>query len=732
MEEPLTTKRRLFAWIVEKRVPIICVFAVLTVVCLVMKQFVGVDYDMNDYLPDSAASTVALGTMKEEFDGGIPNMRVMMPVDGVAEAMDIKEKLLAIDGVEDVTWLDDAGTLSVPLEMQDSDLVESYYKDGYALYTVTVDAAARQQATADVREALGDDAALTGSAVSTAYATESTVSEIGVITVAGIAFVLLVLALTTTSWALPLLVLIGLGAAVAINGGTNLVFGQISFVTNAAGTVLQIAIALDFSVFLLHRFEECRGRNASVADDMVDALCKSSTAILSSGATVTIGFLALAVMQFKIGPDLGFALAKGMVISLVTVFAFVPALLVTCDGLVEKTRHRSFVHGIAGLARAVGASCVAVACVFVLLPVPAFLASTSKDVDYYYGSTHIFGSETRYGQDTAAIEEVFGQRDTYVLLVPRGNVVAERRLSDSLQAMPSVKSVVSYVDSASRLLPEGMLDTDTLSLLESDNYSRMVISVEAAYEGDATISLVDSIRDTAEAYYPGEYKLAGEGVSTADLRSTITEDKDLVDIIAVSAVLAVLLLATRSVSLPVILVFVIETSIWVNFSVPYFAGNSLFYLSYLIVSTVQLGVTVDYAILLCDRYLECRRDMGKKAAVRRTIEAVTVPVLTSGTVLTVVGLILSIVSSHGVLAMLGHFLGVGVLLSLFAVLFALPGFLYLLDPVIRKTTLKAHFVDPKAPDPSAAGETHASSASHASSAPPPAPLLSAESSSATR
>lgn len=698
MGESPTVKRRLFTWIVDKRIAIICVFAALAVVCVVLKQFVGVNFEMNDYLPDGTPSTVALDTMEDEFEGGIPNMRVMVPVDGVAEAVDIKQQLLAIDGVEDVAWLDDAGTISVPLEMQDANTVESYYKDGYALYTVTVDDAARQQATADVRALLGDDAALTGSAVSTAYATESTVSEIGVITVAAIAFILLVLVLTTVSWAMPLLVLVGLGVSVAINGGTNLIFGEISFVTNAAGTVLQVGIALDFSVFLLHRFEECRGHNATAAEDMVEALCKSSTAILSSGCTVIIGFLALCVMQFKIGPDLGFALAKGILISLVTVFTFVPALLVTCNGLVEKTRHRSFVFGVDKLARGVCASCVAVACVFVLLPVPAFLASTSKDISYYYGASHIFGAETQYGKDTQAIEDVFGQSDTYVLLVPRGNVAAEQQLSNDLQAMPEVKSVISYVDSASRLLPEGMLDQDTLSLLESDNYSRMVLTVDAAYEGDATVALVDSIRNTADGYYPGTYKLAGEGVSTADLRSTITEDKDLVDVIAVGAVLAVLLLATRSVSLPVILVFVIETSIWVNFAVPYFTGDPLFYLSYLIVSTVQLGVTVDYAILLCDRYLECRRSMGKKAAVRCTIEAVTVPVLTSGTVLTVVGFILSFVSSHGVLAMLGHFLGVGVLMSLLAVLFALPGFLYLFDPIIQKTTMKARFADSKAPE----------------------------------
>lgn len=687
-------KRRLFAGVVRHRRALIAAFVVCALMCVPLKQLVGVDYDMNDYLPADAGSTVALDTMHEQFGGAVPNARVMVKGVDVCRALDYKAQIQAVDGVTSVTWLDDATSLSVPLEMADPDTVETYYKDGNALFSVAIENDKRIDACNEIRAIVGDSNCMAGSAVSTAVATQSTVKEIGVITVCAIAFILLVLILTTGSWIEPLIVLTGLGVAVVINSGTNIVFDTISFVTNAAGAILQVAIALDFCVFLLHRYAECRGTRENPEVDMVDALCKCSTAIISSACTVIIGFLALTVMRFQIGPDLGFALAKGIFISLLTVFLFMPGLFVAAEKLIGKTTHRPFVPPMTKLARAVQKACVPLAVVFLVLPVPCFLASTSHDVSFYYGASHIFNETTKLGADTAEITQAFGDNDAYVLMVPKGDTAREAELSAALHDVPQVKSIISYVDAASPAIPSAMAGESTLSQLEGSDYARMVVSVSAKYEGDATFNLVDEIRSIAQDYYPDEWLLAGEGVSTTDLMQTISEDKEKVDVIAMLAVLAVLVLATRSLSLPVILVFVIETSIWLNFAVPYFTGQPEFYIAYLIVSTIQLGVTVDYAILITDRYKEDRRSMGKKQALRVAIESCTAPVCTSGIVLTVVGFLLSAVSSHGILAQLGHFLGVGVLMSLIAVIFVLPGFLYACDGLIAKTTVRARFVPP--------------------------------------
>ena len=328
--------------------------------------------------------------------------------------------------------------------------------------------------------------------------------------------------------------------------------------------------------------------------------------------------------------------------------------------------------------------------VLLVLIVPAFLGSGQNS--YYYGSSHIFGTNTQLGADMAAIEDVFGKSDTYVLMVPKGNSAREKALSDAMKDLPQVSDVLSYVDNAGSVIPTEYVDSDTLSKLISPHYSRLVLSVKADLEGDATFDLVHRVREIAEEFYPGEWLLAGEGVSTCDMKTTVTSDMTKVNFIAIAAVFIVLLFSFKSISLPVILVLAIESGIWINTAIPYFTGSNVFYISYLIITSIQLGATVDYAILFTDRYTEFRRSLPKKGAIVQTVSSVTVSILTSGLALTVVGFLMGYISIHGLLSQLGFFLGRGALLSMVIVLFALPGMLYLLDGLIQRTTKGAVFI----------------------------------------
>lgn len=674
--------------VVKRRKFILIFFSVCFVICLFLQNLVSVNYDMNDYLPSDAKSTVALDVMQKEFDGGIPNARVMITDVTIPQALEYKEQIENVEGVTEVTWLDDSVDITTPLAVLDSDVVENYFKDNNALFSVTIDEDCRISAVDAIREIIGEDNAMTGSAVSMAVATTNTVSEIQKITVIAVIFVLVVLILTTTSWIEPFIVMIGLGIAIIINSGSNLIFGEISFVTNAAGSILQLAVSLDYSVFLIHRFEECRKENANVNEAMVTALCKSTTSILSSGLTTVIGFLALILMQFKIGPDLGLALAKGVAISLITVFLFMPSLILTTYKWLDKTRHKSFMPSFKGFGKSVYQLAIPMVCIFAVIIVPSYLASSTNS--YLYGSSRIYGEGTTYGIDTTAIETVFGKSDTYVLLVPQGNTATETKLSDELHSLPQVTDIISYVDTVGTEIPKEYLDEYTLSLLQSENYSRFVISVDADYEGNATFDLVEKIKDIAEKYYPSETHLAGEGVSTYDLMDTITADMIKVNLLAIGAVFIVLLLTMKSITVPIILVLNIETAIWLNLSVPYFADKPVYYIAYLIISSVQLGATVDYAILMTERYKENRSALEKREAVVQTLSDVSVSILTSGSVLTVVGLLLGYVSSNRLLAQLGIFIGRGAIFSLIIVLFVLPGFLMIFDRLIikKKKTIK--------------------------------------------
>ena len=671
-----------FAAVVRRRRRVLALYAAAAVLCALLSLLVSVNYDINDYLPPDAPSTVAIDVMEEAFGGGIPNVRAMVRDVTVPEALAYKQQIARVEGVTAVTWLDDVADVTVPLEMQDPDTVAAYYKDGAALFTITVSDAQRAEAVAAIDALLGDAGALTGSAVSTAAATNSTVVEVAKIAAIAVLYVVFILALTTASWAEPALIMVGMGAAILINNGTNLIFGEISFVTSAAGSILQLAVSLDYSVFLIHRFAEVRAARpgADPGDCMVEALTKSASSILSSGLTTVIGFAALVLMQFQIGPDLGLALAKGVAFSLLTVFTFVPALVVTALPWMDKTHHKPLLPSFTGFGRLVSRIMLPMVAVLAVIMVPSYLASNANA--YYYGAGHMFAADTEVGRDTEAIEAVFGQSDTYVLLVPAGDTATQSELSAALRALPQVTGIISYVDTAGSEIPPGFLDDATLAQLVSGDTTRMVLSVAADYEGDAAFALVEQVRAIAQQYYPDSWYLAGQGVSTYDLMDTITGDMAMVNFVAIAAVFLVLLVLERSLILPIVLVLCIETAIWFNLALPYFTGTVVFYIAYLIISSVQLGATVDYAILFSDRYREYRETLDKKPAIVATVATVTTSVLTTGSGLAVVGFLMGAISSNQLLAQLGNFLGVGSLASLTIVLLALPGILYLIDPLI--------------------------------------------------
>ena len=676
--------RKFYQQVVKYPRLILTGFLAAFVLCFFCQKFIAVDYDMNDYLPKDSPSTIALETMGAEYTGGIPNARVMVRNVTVPEALSYKEKLCAVDGVTDVTWLDDVASVTQPLDFIPEKTRNEYYKDQNALFSVTIDEGKSLETCDAIRELIGRDNCMAGSAVSTAVATSTTVEEVPIIAVIGVLFAVVVLTLTTTSWAEPFIVLVGLGVAVILNAGSNLIFGEISFVTNAAGNILQLAVSLDYSVFLIHSFEEYRRQDGNLQEAMVNALCSSTGSIFSSGLTTVIGFLALCLMRFRIGPDLGLALAKGIAISLIVVFVFMPVFILATYPLIDKTRHRSFLPSFEGLGKVVCKVMLPCVCVFAILVAPSYLASNSNG--FYYGASHIFGIKTQLGADTAEIEDIFGKTDTYVLMVPKSSTATQKELSEQLHTLPQVTSILSYVDTVGGSIPEQYLDDATLSKLNGEHYTRMVLTVDAAYESDETFQLVETIRKIAEEHYPDEWQLAGQGVSTYDLMDTVTADMTEVNGIAIGAVFLVLLLTMRSISLPVLLVLSIETAIWINLAIPYFTDQPIFYIAYLIISSVQLGATVDYAILFTNRYLTDRRQMRRKESVREIISSCTVSVLTSGSVLTVVGFLMGFVSTHGLLAQFGMLLGQGTLCSVIIVLFVLPGLLVLFDGLIQKTT----------------------------------------------
>lgn len=680
---------KFLGFILKHKHSVTALFLIATLISAAASLLVSVNYNLMDYLPDEAPSTVALNVMDEEYEAGTPNARLLLEDMSVSEVLDIKEKIAAIDGVEEVSWLDDAVNVYQPFEFIPKKTLEEYYVDGNALLTLTLNMDKKIDAVHAIRAICGEDVAMSGSAVESVNAAELTSKEIQRIMVFVVLLVAFILVLTTNSYFEPVLFLLAIGVAIMLNRGTNLIFGEISFVTNAAGSVLQLAVSMDYSIFLLHRFAEFRKECDTVEAAMLNAVKKSFGSVMSSGITTVMGFAALILMKFKIGPDMGWVMAKAIAISLFSVMMFLPSATLISYRLIDKTEHKPFIKPLHKLGDIVMNHRRIILAAFIIITIPCYLA---KDLNTFtYGSSGIYGEGTKPGNDAAKIEEIFGKSNLMALMVPVGTEYKEKALSEDLLKMPHITSVISYSQAAGITIPVEFLPEDTLAQLLSDKYSRLVITLDTDIEGFDAFSTVDEVRSLAQSYYDDKYLLVGDSVNSYDLKDTVTEDNSRVNALSLLSIALILLLNFKSLSIPVILLIVIESSIWMNLTVPYFGDETLFYIGYLIISSIQLGATVDYAILYADRYIENRENMGKNAATRLTLTETSLSILTSASILTLAGLMLGVISTNGVISQLGILVGRGTIMSAVLVLFVLPALIHLFDGVIYKSTYGLKF-----------------------------------------
>ena len=667
---------------------VIAIFLVATVISAVLILGVSVNYDLTDYLPEDSESTIALDLMYEEFGSGVPNTRVMVRNLTLTGAVETKAKIAQAPGVTGVMWLDDTQDMSTPIELMDSATVEQYWHDGTALYQVTIEEGRESEAVAALYEMLGSDVAISGNSANTASMQNLVVSEVVGAASILIPIIIIILLLTTTSWISPALFLLTIGVAVLINMGTNVVFGEISFVTQSVSPILQLAVSLDYAIFLLNSFGRHRQEVDSSETAMRLAIKESFSSIAASAATTLFGFMALMFMRFGIGSDLGLNLMKGIVLSYVSVMVFLPALALASVKLLDKTSHRPIIHTGKRLGRALVKVRIPALILVLIAVIPCYLAQTRADFLYGNGTPD---TRTDYGRDTVAINEEFGESNALVLLVPRGDPGAEAKMAEELAGIDHVTSVLSYAGTVGAV-PEGFLDESIVSQFYSGGYARTIMYTDTSEEGDEAFAVVEQVRATADKYY-SESWLCGQSANLYDMRDVVTADSTLVNWIAIGFIFLTLLVTFKSATLPFILLFVIEAAIWINLSVPYFADQPLVYIGYLVINTVQLGATIDYAILMTNGYTANRRTMGKREAVVATLNTNFESVLTSGVILTAAGLCLGFVSSLQVVAELGILLARGTVLSMAMVVLALPALLMLFDPLTARLTWKAGFID---------------------------------------
>ncbi|HIQ62238.1 MAG TPA: MMPL family transporter [Candidatus Avichristensenella intestinipullorum] len=683
--------RKLTEWLLRHRTATVVVFALLTAGSLLLYPLVQVNYDLSEYLPQDSMTKRAMEEMEESF-GYDAVLRVMVEDVTLSESLDIKETLSQMEGVASVLWLDDVADIRQPLETLDAGTVEQYYRDGAALYQVTLTGGDYDTAsgdTIDAIRALGiDGLSVAGNAEEARNTRILLDSEMLQIFAVVVPFCLLILFLASKSWVEPLLYLAVLFVAIFINLGTNVCFSSVSFITQAMAAVLQLAISLDYSLFLFHRYLEERDAGKDAREAVLAAVQGSLNSILASALTTIAGFLAMVLMQYSIGRDIGFVLAKGITLSFLSVILLMPVLIYLLRNVIDKTRHKPWMPSFAKLGRGAMKIRWVLVVVLVVLIVPAYLGQ-QQNVYLYGDSAGSATAQTQTSQEREAIEAKFGVYNPVVLLVPRGDTAGEIALAQELEAQPAVTSVQALVTLADPTLPRDMLPDAVVEQFESDEYSRMIVQLNIAEEGTALTQAVEDIEAAAEAYYPGQWLAVGTPTSLNDIRLSVESDGTLVQILSILAVGIIVMLAFRSIVIPVLLVALIQCAIWINMSVPYFTGEPLIYIGYLVISGLQLGATIDYAILLTNRYRDERR-LGQ-APMDAAVSALKVSghsILVSTLILAGAGFSLSIISNIPSVSIIGLLLCRGALLSGGMVIVMLPPLLALLDRVIRAGTIK--------------------------------------------
>lgn len=667
-------------------------FIAMTILCAVCYPFVGVNYDLSKYLPDFAPTKQALDVMEKEF--GYPGMaRIMVKDVTLPEARTIRQRISRVDGVDLVVGPDLAANVYSTDAFIKNSLTDRFYKDGNAVYQIIFEDgdsdASTHKAINEIYGIVGRDrGCFAGSAVSSKERQESITREIAMAIGMAVVIIWLILTLTTTSWFEPFLFILVMAVAIVLNMGSNIMFGRISFFTFSTAAILQLAVSMDYSIFLLHTYTAIKQSGVDSRPAMEAAIEKSCSSILASGATTIVGFLVIALMKFTIGRDVGFVLTKGIVCSLVTVLFLMPTLILRFDKKIEKTAHRSFLPPLDGLGKLMYRIRIPVLAAAAFCAVPCYFG---QSMNYFYYGDDALGSGpgTRVYEDSRAIEDVFGKSNVIIAMVPNGNVIKERRLTEELEDQEFIDYALSMAGTLPQGIPESFLPETVTKQLRTGSYARILISMENREESSYSFQCSEKLTEIVKKYYPEDSYVIGMTPTTIDIRDILTDDYNRVSIISLAGVALVVMLTFHSVMVPILVIIPIEVAIYLNMTIPYIIGDSMVYIGYIIVSCLQLGATIDYSILMTNNYMEFRETMGSREAAVTAIAKSAISILTSGGILTVVGYLLYFTSSIQAISQVGRLVGRGALLSMLLVLSLLPALLAAFDKPIRRQQQRA-------------------------------------------
>ena len=677
--------------IVKNRVLILIVAAALMIPSVLGMLGTRINYDMLNYLPDTMDTVVGQDALKDGFGKGAFSFIIVedMPLKDTAA---LKKKLETVDHVESVLWYDSLADLSMPMEMLPDRLYDAFNNGNATMMAVFFDSATSEDVTMDaireIRAIAGKQCFVSGMSALVTDLKDLCEQEEPIYVALAVACACAAMMLLLDGWLVPFVFLASIGICILFNLGSNFFFGEISYITKALSAVLQLAVTMDYSIFLWHSYNEQLEHTDDHKEAMATAIHETFASVIGSSVTTVAGFIALCFMTFTLGRDLGIVMAKGVLLGVIGCVTILPSMILLLDKPLQKTRHRSLIPDMSGFSQWVCKRFPVFLVILVLLVAPAFYGYDKTNDEVYYDMGQCLPEDIDYVIANSKLAEDFDIASTHMLLVDAGLPTRDvRNMIREMEQVDGVKYVLSLESVVGPLVPEEILPDSVRSMLEDDQWKLMLINSEYKVASDAVSDQLDSLNAILKKY-DETGMLIGEAPCMKDMIDTTGHDFQVVNAVSIVAIFIIIALVEKSFSLPFVLIAVIELAVFINLGLPHYTGQSLPFIAPICISTIQLGATVDYAILMTTRYKSERLGgVERKAAVYNALRASAPSVIVSGMGLFAATFGVAVYSNIDIVGSMCMLMARGAIISVVLVLLMLPALLILCDGLICKTTI---------------------------------------------
>jgi len=676
-------------FIISHKIPIIIIFIIIIIPSLIGMLNTGTNYDLLAYMPDDLNSKQGQDILNENF--GIGSVLYLMLYDREpAEVSRLKEGILEIDEVEKVIWIDDYSDIYMPENFIPSEVKQNFISGNASLLQIQLTENTKgeqaNRSVENIRKIASDKSFLGGQTAMLAEFQSIIDREVNIYFLIGFAVILIILFLATTSIIEPFLLLISVGFAIVLNMGTNIFLGEISYVTDSVAAIMQLAVCMDYSIFLVHRYHQEKKNSIDKNTAMINAIKGASIPITGSALTTIAGFSAIMIMRMGLGKDLGFVLAKGVLFSLITSLTLLPALLIAFDRWIEKTPHRMFLPRFNLISGWIVKYKWVFLIIIILAIVPSYLSQ--NNLDYYYSTEKMLPSEARSIKDNEKISDEFGTGEIIYVITPETDRVRQKEINNLIKEIEPVKTVSNVAEIADPATPEFLIPEEYIEQFKDKGYTYTSIQLETAREDPVTVEAIEDIRNIISSNYR-EYYVTGEAVLTSDISEFTDRDLLYVNILSITLVAIIIAIGFKSIAIPVLLIFIIEAAIWFNLGITYFSGNPVSFMTPIFIGAIQLGATIDYAILFTSKYREnLGNSPNRENAIIQTIKDTGQSIFTSAMMLFSATLVITLITSVKATGEFTLMIGRGALISMAMIFLGLPSILLIFDKFIKWTTWK--------------------------------------------